>query len=48
MPLERNLMWIDEEEGWIAFDITEDSKHKYYEYIKFNQTEFKKEDINDG
>lgn len=37
MTYYRQFMWIDEEEGFIAFDVknAENDAHEYYEYIKF-------------
>lgn len=32
----REFMWINHEEGWIAFDVKDvNHKHKYYEYLKY-------------
>lgn len=33
----RNLMWINEESGYIAFDVTFNGEHQYYEYLKFGK-----------
>lgn len=43
--LYRELMWINEEQGYIAFDVknSKTGLHEYYEYIKFV-----KKDASDG
>ena len=51
MTLYREFMWINEEEGFIAFNVkkTIDDSHEYFEYIKFFQPErLNEKTVNDG
>lgn len=33
----RHLMWVNEEEGWIAFQYKVDGIHQYYEYVQIGE-----------
>ena len=32
----RHLMWINEEEGWIAFEYKVNGVHSHYEYLELD------------
>jgi hypothetical protein len=35
--MERKLLWIDLEKGWIAFEYLNDGKHDHYEYLEIQK-----------
>lgn len=34
----RHFLWINEEEGWIAFQIKLNGVHQYYQYLKYEKS----------